>query len=317
MTDPVILYGTQSNGETLPVQVDATGRLVAEGLQGPEGPIGPPGPEGPPGELPSGAYDGAVLGWEDGEAQWVNAPGGLPQPLGSEGQIIQVVNGEAVWVSNPSVPPIGSYSVTFIQPPDGNTPALGIYDAIGNAPDLLVSWDTYQRMSSSWMTNSNAFEQGVVGKVDNQMSFKLNVQAQAGQILQMRLSGRSYCTQGKNNDWTISASCDNANLSPITPSTSWNTGGCPSWQTAAYTASFLINQANIGEVNVSVTMSGGRIGTGNGETLCLTGWQAIDAGQYLVQRMLEVRKQVDTADLVDQLLPEVIPTTDIDCSQEQ
>ena len=47
MTTPVTLYGTQSNGETLPVQVDDTGRLVAEGLQGEPG---PPGPEGPPGE---------------------------------------------------------------------------------------------------------------------------------------------------------------------------------------------------------------------------------------------------------------------------
>ena len=56
MTNPVVLYGTQSNGETLPVQVDAFGRLVAEGLPGPEGPggpQGPPGPEGPPG---SGDY---------------------------------------------------------------------------------------------------------------------------------------------------------------------------------------------------------------------------------------------------------------------
>lgn len=49
MTDPVVLYGTQSNGETLPVQVDATGRLVAEGLEGPQGPQGEEGPEGPPG----------------------------------------------------------------------------------------------------------------------------------------------------------------------------------------------------------------------------------------------------------------------------
>jgi len=32
MTNPVILLGTQSNGETLPVQVDEFGRLVAEGL---------------------------------------------------------------------------------------------------------------------------------------------------------------------------------------------------------------------------------------------------------------------------------------------
>ena len=61
MTNPVILLGTQSNGETLPVQVDATGRLVAEGLQGqtgepgaegPQGPQGPPGPGGGSGRIP-------------------------------------------------------------------------------------------------------------------------------------------------------------------------------------------------------------------------------------------------------------------------
>ena len=78
MTNPVILLGTQSNGETLPVQVDATGRLVAEGLQGiqgPPGPEGPEGPEGPPGpgggvEWPDGANEGDVLTWIQGEPQW-------------------------------------------------------------------------------------------------------------------------------------------------------------------------------------------------------------------------------------------------------
>ena len=49
MTDPVILLGTQSNGETLPVQVNQYGQLVAEGLQGSEGPEGPEGPPGEPG----------------------------------------------------------------------------------------------------------------------------------------------------------------------------------------------------------------------------------------------------------------------------
>ena len=76
MTNPVILLGTQSNGETLPVQVDATGRLVAEGLQGEQGIQGPPGPEGPPGpsgeiELPPDPWDGAVLGWNNGELVWI------------------------------------------------------------------------------------------------------------------------------------------------------------------------------------------------------------------------------------------------------
>ena len=81
MTNPVILLGTQSNGETLPVQVDATGRLVAEGLQGEQGEQGeqgiqgPPGPPGPGGiVLPPDPYEGALLGWLNGELAWLSAP---------------------------------------------------------------------------------------------------------------------------------------------------------------------------------------------------------------------------------------------------
>ena len=55
-----ILYGTQSNGETLPVQVNEYGQLVAQplpgtqgppGEQGPQGPTGEQGPQGPPGQV--------------------------------------------------------------------------------------------------------------------------------------------------------------------------------------------------------------------------------------------------------------------------
>ena len=87
MTNPVVLYGTQSNGETLPVQVDATGRLVAEGLQGPEGPPGPIGPPGPDGiVLPPDPYEGALLGWLDGGLAWVSS-GAIPIPEGVFGPI--------------------------------------------------------------------------------------------------------------------------------------------------------------------------------------------------------------------------------------
>ena len=87
MTDPVILLGTQSNGETLPVQVDGFGRLVAEGLQGPKGDTGdqgprgeegPPGPPGPGMELPPDPYEGALLGWLNNELSWIGTP---PQPI--------------------------------------------------------------------------------------------------------------------------------------------------------------------------------------------------------------------------------------------
>ena len=84
MTNPVILYGTQSNGETFPVQVDGTGRLVAEGLQGQPGQEGPPGPPGADGgdfPLPPDPYEGAFLGWLNGGLAWLGTP---PTPIPPE-----------------------------------------------------------------------------------------------------------------------------------------------------------------------------------------------------------------------------------------
>ena len=82
MTDPVILLGTQSNGETLPVQVNEFGQLVAEGLPGSEGPPGPPGV----GQLPPDPYEGALLGWLNGGLAWVSGgvtpiPGDIFGPI--------------------------------------------------------------------------------------------------------------------------------------------------------------------------------------------------------------------------------------------
>ena len=77
MTNPVILLGTQSNGETLPVQVDATGRLVAEGLQGEKGDKGDqgdPGADGGSFPLQPDPYEGALLGWLNGELSWIGTP---------------------------------------------------------------------------------------------------------------------------------------------------------------------------------------------------------------------------------------------------
>jgi hypothetical protein len=91
-----ILYGTQSNGETLPVLVDQFGNLLAKGIEGQPGQPGqpgtpgepggegPPGPQGDPGEgvpLPYGP-DGAYLQIVDGVPAWagVSPPGPEPEP---------------------------------------------------------------------------------------------------------------------------------------------------------------------------------------------------------------------------------------------
>ena len=124
MTNPVILLGTQSNGETLPVQVDATGRLVAEGLQGQQGQQGepgiqgPPGPEGPPGSpgitLPPDPYEGALLGWLNGGLAWVGTPP-VPIPEGVFGPITGWSTASSLLTVDGSIPPSVDNGVYIYQ----------------------------------------------------------------------------------------------------------------------------------------------------------------------------------------------------------
>jgi len=80
-----ILFGTQSNGETLPVLVDQYGNLLAKGIEGPQGPPGNPGTPGV-GELPPDPYEGALLGWLNNELAWIGTPP-VPIPEGRFGPI--------------------------------------------------------------------------------------------------------------------------------------------------------------------------------------------------------------------------------------
>ena len=57
------LFGTTAEGESLPVQVNEFGQLVAQGLPGLQGPPGPEGPMGPVGNVPftSGAFEPSYI----------------------------------------------------------------------------------------------------------------------------------------------------------------------------------------------------------------------------------------------------------------
>lgn len=153
MSDPVILYGTQSNGNTLPVQVDQYGRLVAEGLPGSEGPPGPPGADGSNGQpggsfpLPPDPYEGALLGWLNNELAWIGTPP-IPVPEGVFGPITG-------WDSSGKV-------ITV----DGNIPsqvASGVYvwqcDAQGNY--ITDGWNTSDTWSNFLTPDSNWLNGGV------------------------------------------------------------------------------------------------------------------------------------------------------------
>ena len=72
-----ILYGTTAEGESLPVEVNNLGQLVAEGLTGPQGPEGPAGPG-----IAPGGDAGQVLSKVDGSdynTEWVTPSSGIEE----------------------------------------------------------------------------------------------------------------------------------------------------------------------------------------------------------------------------------------------
>ena len=89
-----ILYGTQSNGETLPVLVDQFGNLLAKGIEGPSGQPGQPGEQGPQGEQGLPGTPGTP-----------GTPGeGVPLPYGPDGTYLGIVDGVPVWTVPPEPP---------------------------------------------------------------------------------------------------------------------------------------------------------------------------------------------------------------------
>ena len=95
-----ILYGTTATGETLPVEVNEFGQLVAEGL---------PGPPGPPGigELPPDPFEGAVLGWKDNKLSWLG--GSVPLPPGTYGPITAYQGGVLTLASEVDLPYLAQF----------------------------------------------------------------------------------------------------------------------------------------------------------------------------------------------------------------
>jgi len=187
MTNPVILLGTQSNGETLPVQVDATGRLVAEGLLGPEGPQGPQGPEGPEG--PEGPQGPGGTGPEG--PQGPQGPEGPPGPnvllpYGTEGQIIQIIEGEPVWVTHKSVPLPTPGIITVINGTTDPTRGQGMFDDNGQMVFPAPVWDEYARNLKCWSTQNPSIQTGISLSADYNMPVDFQVNISEGEVIEFK-----------------------------------------------------------------------------------------------------------------------------------
>ena len=144
-----ILYGTTGDGTTLPVLVDQFGNLLAKGIDGPVGPPGPPGV----GQLPPDPYEGAILGWENGELAWVSTP--VPLPAGTYGPFTYE-NGIL------QVPQL----VTWLPGRDlFMSDALGIPFTYQCETDLITTVKVTGPITTLFFPSSDDFDQFSVGEV--------------------------------------------------------------------------------------------------------------------------------------------------------
>ncbi len=268
MTDPVILYGTQSTGETLPVQVDATGRLVAEGLQGPPG--------------------------HDGE--------GVPEPYGEEGSVLTIKDGIPQWVAaTPPEPPLPDNYIALVDERDAYPPQVEEYGLRDNDGSLWFPddpWDTAIRTLDCWV-NPGAANRGLgakgMGVNDTYtlaLPFKLDLTGGNGKVLELHLSQK---WQQGGVGWKTAIgeiAADNSNLQGIvTRAETFAQNG-----SEARVFSFLVNQADIGVVQFYFNNSfSGDTQYGWFPYLTLQSWAYVDPSVYVLKMAKGVSEAAQNA----------------------
>ena len=140
-----ILYGTTGDGTTLPVLVDQFGNLLAKGIDGSEGPPGPPGI----GQLPPDPYEGALLGWQDGELAWIG--GSVPLPAGTYGPFTYVTSEEILSFPQDASALVNGQQLYMSNDQGESVIAVFKTDKIGNV-DEVRPWD---RNGVPWSSMSN------------------------------------------------------------------------------------------------------------------------------------------------------------------
>ena len=312
MTNPVILLGTQSNGETYPVQVDDTGRLVAEGLQGPPGQQGDPftyddftqeqldaltGPPGPPGS--SGLDD--------------------LKPYGPDGSVLVIENGVPVWSDTwmppePPEPPAHPCMLVDERDATGQNNEFGIYNDSEVKVTPPESWDAFARTTNAWATPSNSRTGVSAGRDGGEVNFvyKLNLtEGVFNNILTMRCV-TSVSTNGQvPGSMYMTIELDTADgtqtgLSPIYTTTSQKDYFFNGSFRLVADFSYLITRDAPGEV--PFRLKGWRAAANNDNTnwnmdwgVCQS-WKIQPASLYMLNKMNDFKAA----------LSEVSSTTDID-----
>ena len=238
MTNPVILLGTQANGETLPVQVDATGRLVAEGLQGEPGDPGEPGAPGPPGEQGPEGPPGA----------------GVPEG-GSEGDYLQIIDGTPTWGPwvEPPPPPPADY-VALVNTGFNSSGNQTLRGADGSIQTDQPDWDAYARSLPNYEVPAKA-KTGMSSEGITSLTFKVDLRGASAWYLQIWIGWQIRNSQGMSTNWTTRLTNNNDQVGSVIDQIDFSSGnGYEIRKLQQFT--YLLTRPDLGEVEFTFSCSG-------------------------------------------------------------
>lgn len=259
--------------------------------------------------LPDGARDGQVLATVGGELTWIDPPGGLPEPLGEEGQIIQVLESEPAWVTNSSVPPWTPYQIKLLTGETSSNGKKGMFAPDGTIAPGVQDWDAYARSQSFW----NTLQSTTAGACEKDVlvtSFDFQLTNQPGVVIELGVAAYVY-NAGVYTEIPLSVSASNPNLTPIVDTVTFpansigNTGGYG-------TVSFLATRPNLGLVQLNIAAGAPASVYNDGCFVGFQNWRAVDSGSFAVQQQINVSKKLDDIANAFKGLYEGGSTTDID-----
>ena len=311
MTNPVVLLGTQSNGETLPVQVDDTGRLVAEGLtgqpgeqgeKGEKGDKGDPGDPGAPGAPGADGNDGA-----DGA--------GVPTPYGEEGSFLWIKDGAPAWTTeeDPDPGPSPDDQVIFQPDPDAENPAIAVSE-FGTEMDWITDNNAHMRSLPTWEAPGTVTPCGYGTEKRSNMGFTVECKTTFGMVLHITIDQvLSAGTSVINSNFTTYVKCetDSQYVQSIVDYVEL-THEETSLVHTTNTFSFLIVRDNTDIVFRSYQ---GGFGVGNYESssICIQHFALESTESFLMRNYIKQQQKIDEIQkLLSARLSEVGSTTDID-----
>lgn len=285
-----ILYGTQSNGETLPVLVDQFGNLLAKGIEGQPGQPGQPGTPGEPGaEGPPGPP---------------GTPGeGVPLPYGQEGDFLVIDNGIPTWkyIDVPEPPPAVP-AIQYIQ----NDLVWLIQDEAGTTlspqppTDYVKGLSTWNTLGTGSAAGLRTGEAEAMSSKNSQMLYELT--AADGQVISMTMEWETKLLE--TNAFPIYYNWNANNDDIVLISSTW-----PSQQpsgtgivTFGGVISFLVKRP-VSSFELTFEIVTERV---RSQSFYNRGWILEDQGAFALRRQLMMQKQVNALRGM---------TTDIDLSR--